>query len=814
MKHLTSLLALTVSSLVMSGAAVAQELETTLLNSAVDPLTTNLVADPAGNLYGLTTGDAQNSGTVYELVSNLDGTFNLNVLYSFGANGSGDGANPATTAGLVIDTQGNLYGTTTAGGAQGEGTVFEVSPGSGGTWTEKVLYSFGESVSGDGKGNPNGGLVMDQDGNLYGTTAQGGVNNTGSVFKLSPNPNSTREETVLYSFPTGSSASQLISPLVFDKHGDILGALQSGNLHSAIFELKPSGDGSWVYSIAHDFTPASGQINLSGNLAVDESGNIYGTYVWDGGPAGSNLGTVYEITPAANSAWLETTIYNFPQYSGQYPADGELPLGGVIVDAHGVLFGTTQTGGDQDIGGVFQLTPGQNGTWSEFFIYSFGDYDLYGPGPIVWEPEGNLVMDSVGNLYGTSTYLARGQGMDPGAGQVFEVNYGLNAIFTPDIYFSPPPYIVSMADTTPNVTIHYTLDGTAPTLASSIYTGPFTLTGTAIVNAIAVNWTNAQSHISVCFCEVNPTPNPPDIYPPSGNYASAQNLFLTAGAQPAPGNSTFIYYTTDGSTPTLASNLYSDLVPVSKTETVKAIAYSSGKVSSVATASYSMASPPASSSYPTGAINASQLVLNRGAQVIAGQLHLTDDFAPEARSAWFSTKVYVGGFISDFDFQQYDDDLGGDGFTFTIQNQGPNAVGTAGAGLGYEGITESVAVKFELGIFDLQGEGRDSTGLYANGAAPTVPLVNLAGNLVDLTNGHPMHAHIVYDGTKLILSITDLKTGANQTHNFPVNIPQIVGANTAYIGFTGSTGDGADRQNITSWSYLPLLEPNLTPAPQ
>ena len=807
MKNLAKVIAFLGCALFMGemSVVIAQLPESTLFRSNVGPLATTLAIDQAGNLYGMSTGDSHNGGSVYELVHNVNHTFTFKSLYTFGANGSGDGLNPASTAGLIIDSEGNLYGTTTAGGADGKGSVFEISPGSGGTWTEKVLYSFGENASADGKGIPNGGLVMDSRGNLYGSTTEGGVSSTGSVFELSLGSGSVWQETVLYSFPDNNGGSQMISPLVFDKNGDILGALQSGNLSSAIFELMPSSGDSWAYSTAYDFTPASGQINLSGNLAVDKSGNIYGTYVWSGGPAGSNLGTVYELSPASNSSWTQTAIYNF----GQYDIDGAFPLGGVTIDALGNLFATTeQGGGGMDIGGVYELMPGQDGTWLQFFIYSFS-YFASGKS-VVWEPQGNVVVDSAGNLYGTLTHLAKGQATATDDGEVFGIEQP--TIGGPEVSFAAPPYRVSIS-CPPSTITHYTLDGTEPMPASPVYTGPFILKMTTTVSAVCVGSNNAESFVISSIDVVPPVPNPPNIIPPSGTYASPQNLLITQGAQPNAENATFIYYTTDGSDPitvndfvaqpTPTAKLYTDLVTIAQSETVKAATLSSALSSSIVTATYNIASP-IDSSYPAGAISASQLVLNGGAQVISGQLHLTGNSGPpEARSAWFNTKVYVGGFITDFDFQQYDDGELGDGFTFTVQNQGPKAVGSAAAGLGYEGITKSVAVKFDLYNLDIGGV-TNTTGLYTNGAQPTVPAVSLAGNLVDLTNGHPMHAHITYDGTKLILSITDLNTGANQTHNFPVNIPQVVGADTAYIGFTGSTGDGADRQNITSWSYLPL----------
>ena len=798
MKKLARAMAFLGCTLLLGGIHDALSQETILLDSNFGSLTTDLVADPEGNLYGLSGADPQHGGSVFELARTKDGTFKFKSLYSFGSNGPDDGLHPAPSSGLMIDSKGNLYGTTT-GGAHGKGTVFEVSPESDGTWTEKILYSFGQGIAVDGKGVPNGGLVMDGEGNLYGTTSRGGVNSAGSVFELSPTPSGFWTETVLHSFPNGNNGTQEISPLVFDKSGDLLGALQAGQVVGAIFELKPSGDGSWGYSIAHQFTADSGSILLSGHLTVDENGNIYGTSFWD---EGNNAGSVFELSPAPDGTWNEQVIYNFGQFSG----DGVLPLGGVTLDAQGDLFGTTVFGGDLEMGGIFQLTPGQNGTWMETMLYGSG-FD--GGSPVVWTPEGNLVLDSMGNLYGTLTHILKGSA-DLEGGQVFEVNYGALTIAQPVI--SPnggvfhAPQAVIITDATPNTTIHYTTDGTQPTPASPEYNGQLTISQSETLQAIAVAANQAQSVTASALFTITPAIAPPVIYPASGNYDAPQSLVIAA---PDAVSGTQVYYTTDGSTPTASSNLYGGPVGIFKSETVNAIAISNGYSSPVVTASYEIVPLASGFSFPAGAVNASELVLNGGAQVIADQLHLTDSGQQESRSAWFNTRVDVMSFMVDFDFQQLN--AMGDGFTFTVQNQGPNAVGEPGAGLGYEGIPASVAVKFDL--FDNDGEGVSSTGLYTNGASPTVPAINLAGNLVNLRWGDPMHAHILYDGTKLILSINDLKTGAHQTHNFPVNIPQVVGSDSAYIGFTGATGDATARQNITLWSYQPVLEPNLTPAP-
>jgi hypothetical protein len=179
-------------------------------------------------------------------------------------------------------------------------------------------------------------------------------------------------------------------------------------------------------------------------------------------------------------------------------------------------------------------------------------------------------------------------------------------------------------------------------------------------------------------------------------------------------------------------------------------------------------------------------------------LELTNGGTGENPSAWFKTPVPVGSFTTDFTFEQLN--ASADGMTFTIQNHNIWTQGDTGGGLGYQGIPNSVAVKFDL--FSNAGEGPDSTGLYTDGAAPTVPAVNLSSTGINLHSGDVMHAHMVYDGTNLTMTLTDTVTSATVTEVFPVNIPSVVGSTTAYAGFTAGTGSTSATQNVLSWSYV------------
>ncbi|MFZ0792912.1 MAG: choice-of-anchor tandem repeat GloVer-containing protein [Candidatus Korobacteraceae bacterium] len=217
-------------------------------------------------------------------------------MYDF-AGGGNDGQNPLD--GVIFDTAGNLYGTTAVGGGSanctnGCGTVFELSP-SGSGWTEKVLYKFQGPSDGE---NPNAGVVMDTAGNLYGNTWQGGPGGGGTVWELSPS-GSNYTFTLLYSVPGSGFA---VGRLARDSHGNLYEALQNGgaNNNGQIFELTPS-NGNWIFTDLHDFTNGNDGGEPIGGVVLDSSGNIYGTALFGGanacGGGSYGCGTVWEITP-------------------------------------------------------------------------------------------------------------------------------------------------------------------------------------------------------------------------------------------------------------------------------------------------------------------------------------------------------------------------------------------------------------------------------------------------------------------------------------------------------------------------------------
>jgi hypothetical protein len=292
-----------------------------------------------------------------------------------------------------------------------------------------------------------------------------------------------------------------------------------------------------------------------------------------------------------------------------------------------------------------------------------------------------------------------------------------------------------------------------------------------------------------------PVSTSPTFNPPGGAYATSQSVSIASGSAGAT-----IYYTTNGTAPTTSSTVYIGPITVSATETVEAIAVEMGyTTSAVASATYTISAPVVTYiNYPSSGFTVSSLSLNNGPNVTDGVLQITDGGVGEDRSAWFTTEVPVQSFITNFTFQQLN--ASADGMTFAIQGNNIWSLGAPGGGLGYQGISNSVAIKFDL--YDNAGEGIDSTGLYTGGSAPTVPSVDLSSTGINLHSGNIINAQLVYDGTNLTMTLIDTVTNGKVTEVFPVNIPSIVGGNTAYVGFTGATGGLTATQNVLSWTYV------------
>lgn len=292
-----------------------------------------LVRDTTGNWYGTTIqGGTFGFGTVFK----LDSTGNETVLYNF--SGGADGYTPA--AGVILDGEGNLYGTTVWGGdarcdrGQGCGTVYKLDASGNHT----VLYTF-TGGNRDGGTPTNGSLIRDAAGNLLGTTAYNGAHGSGTIFKV----HSDGTETTLYSFASGANPS---SGLIADKQGNLYGETLWGGTNQLGTVFKINGEG--VATVLYNFAGGSDGSGPTGGLLLDSKGNLYGTTRFGGTIGSYGYGTVFEIAQDDT----ETVLHQFVQNS-----DGLTPLGGLVMDAQGNLYGTTSQGGAYNVGTVFRVTP-------------------------------------------------------------------------------------------------------------------------------------------------------------------------------------------------------------------------------------------------------------------------------------------------------------------------------------------------------------------------------------------------------------------------------------------------------------------------
>ncbi|MGO9863446.1 MAG: choice-of-anchor tandem repeat GloVer-containing protein, partial [Terriglobales bacterium] len=324
-----------------------------------EPLTFNGVPGNLGNLYGTTlrggahgspSGEDVGDGVVFELTPQPDGSWTETVLHSFG-DGT-DGINPS--AGLVLDHAGNLYGTTVGGGAGGSscsggcGTVFEVSPGPNGQWTETLLYNFCSQANCTDGNAPAAGLIFDSAGNLYGTTTTGGDSayGDGTVFELTPGENGQWSETVLYMFQNFQDGSDPSAGLILDKSGTLYGTtIYGGDGNSGtVFELSPNPGNPWVERVIYRFFEVQNGGQPYAGLVFDKAGNLWGT---TGGGGVSFTGVIFELTPGG----VEALSYSVSLFGGCYP------YAGLILGADGNLYGTTSYCGTNYQGIVFEATP-------------------------------------------------------------------------------------------------------------------------------------------------------------------------------------------------------------------------------------------------------------------------------------------------------------------------------------------------------------------------------------------------------------------------------------------------------------------------
>jgi len=347
-----------------------------------------------------------------------------NVLYTFQATNDGAGPNGE----LVVDSAGNLYGTTAGGGPYEAGTAFELSPPTapGGAWTETILYNFNFNIG----VNPFAGFTMDAAGNLYGTTWLGGAGGGGDVFELSPpaEQGGAWTASVVYDFSAPNDGYSPLAPVTFDKAGTLYGTTSTGGKSvgpcmggcGTVFRLAPpaGGSGSWTETVLYNFPGTGGEGGYGGTLGgvtVGPDGSVYGTSFADPTKAKGKLGNIFRLSPKGNKrgSYKFSILYKFAGGS-----DGSAPDGTLIFDQQGNLYGTTSGGGTGSSGTVFQLTNNGNpqGGWTETVLYSFtGGADGANPG-------GKLLMDGAGNLYGMAASGGDFSCYTTGCGTVFELS--------------------------------------------------------------------------------------------------------------------------------------------------------------------------------------------------------------------------------------------------------------------------------------------------------------------------------------------------------------------------------------------------------
>ena len=336
------------------------------------------------------------------------------LIYSFAGNNDGE----YTDTELVMDSAGNLYGTSVQGGTFGGGTIFEVTPAG----IHTVLYNFTGGADG---GEPYKGVTLDAEGNLYGTAVTGGGGSCeggcGVVFKLT-NSGGTWTESVIHTFSGGKDGSGPGSPVAIDKHGNLYGTTPTGGANGVgvVYQLKPNSVGDWNFHLIHTFTGGvDGGGGSAGRLLIDPAGNLYGVCTVGGA---NGFGTVFEISSLQGKLQL-TTLYAFRDQP-----DGALPYGGVILDQAGNLYGTTYYAGANDLGTVYELVHA-NGNWTEKVLYSFkGGAD--GASPI-----SSLVSDAAGNLYGTTS---DGGAASCSCGVIFKMTAGGNGTWSEGVAYRFP----------------------------------------------------------------------------------------------------------------------------------------------------------------------------------------------------------------------------------------------------------------------------------------------------------------------------------------------------------------------------------------
>jgi uncharacterized repeat protein (TIGR03803 family) len=332
---------------------------------------------------------------------------------------------------VILGPDGNIYGITVIGGANGVGTVYELTPAAGGRWLETKVIDFGR------KGNFPNTVMVGAGGNLFGSEEEG-PSGCGGIFELTLDSAGHWQETILHDF---SCAEGLYpeSALVRDGAGNLYGTAWGGGTFGdgTVFELSPAAGAGWSFRVLHSFDGTDGAHPQTA-VAIDGSGNLYGTALCGGSSAGTlnifefppdcggavGVGTVWELSPQSDGSWGESTIYNF---AGGTDGANPSAQGQLIFDMAGNLYGTTHNGGTHGLGTTYELSPNGDGTWSEKILHSFTGEDGIAP-------SGNVIADGTGNLYGETfgpgCYLGCGAGGESGGQLVYKLSPNADGSWT------------------------------------------------------------------------------------------------------------------------------------------------------------------------------------------------------------------------------------------------------------------------------------------------------------------------------------------------------------------------------------------------
>ena len=387
-------------------AATVKNLASCNYPNGVNP-TGDLLMDANGDLFGTTSGGGTSaSGTVFEIVNTATGYASLTTLVSF--NGTSTGYKPL--GGLIADASGNLFGTTANGGANGLGEVFEiVNTATGYANTPLVIASFSTKVG----YSPMDSLIADSSGDLFGTTQYGPTGTTGAIFEiLNTGTGYSSTPVLVSSFKGNTNGAQPIGSLITDANGDLFGTTASGGTSGTndgtIFEVVKTGT---TYAATPTMLASFDNKNGSqpqASLMMDASGNLLGTTQYGGA---SNRGTVFELANTGSSyAGTITPLFSFNL------TNGGNPTGGLLADANGDLFGTTQYGGSSGFGTVFEILNTVTGyATSPITVISLN-------GTVGANPWASLIADSAGNLFATTNSGGLVSGSPSSLGAVIEVS--------------------------------------------------------------------------------------------------------------------------------------------------------------------------------------------------------------------------------------------------------------------------------------------------------------------------------------------------------------------------------------------------------